>query len=87
MNGHLSKPIVMDEVMKTIARKSTPSKCRRIRSPFCGRQSIVRVYQRNSSGSNRRPTPDSALSIANGTRIFPDHAVGRPGVLVTLVTA
>ena len=73
--------------MKTIVRKSTPPKCRRIRSPAFGAHVILRVYQRNSSGSRRRPTPDSALSIGNGTRILPSHFSGRPGVFVTLVTA
>ena len=50
-------------------------------------QSIMRVYQRNSSGFSRRSTPESADSIANGTRILPFHFSGRPGVFVTLVTA
>ena len=57
-----------------------------MRLPGAGAQSIVRVYQRNSSGSSLRSTPESADSIANGTRILPAHASGRPGVLVTLVT-
>ena len=57
-----------------------------MRLPGAGAQSIVRVYQRNSSGSSLRSTPESADSIANGTRILPAHASGRPGVFVTLVT-
>ena len=58
-----------------------------MRVPGCGLQVILRVYQRNSSGWIRRPTPESFDSIANGTRILPSQAVGRPGVFVTLVTA
>ena len=58
-----------------------------MRSPGFGSHVIVRVYQRNWSGSSRRPTPESALSRQNGTRILPSHFVGRPGVLVTHVTA
>ena len=65
----------------------TPPKWRRILSPGFGSHSIVRVYQRNSSGLRSRPTPERALSIGNGTSIFPSHFSGRPGVLVTLVMA
>ena len=36
--------------MKTIVRKSTAPKWRRMRVPGCGLQVILRVYQRNSSG-------------------------------------
>lgn len=72
--------------MNTIARKSTASKWSRMRLPGAGAHVIVRVYQRNSSGSSARPTPESADSMANGTRILPAQVSGRPGVFVTLVT-
>ena len=63
----------------TIARKSACSKWRRRRVPGCTSASNDLLYQRVSCGSRRRPTPESELSITNGTRISPSHADGTPG--------
>ena len=45
----------------------------------------LRRYHSVSDGSSRRPTPESELSITNGTRISPSHFAGIPGA--SFVTA
>ena len=77
---HSSRPFTY-----TIARKSACSKWRRRRSPVFTSASNDRLYQSVSFGSTSRPTPESELSITNGTRISPDHFAGHPGA--SFVTA
>ena len=66
----------------TCVRKSHSSKLRTRRSPFFTSASNVRRYQSVSFGSSRRPTPESGLSIGNGTRISPSHLDGIVGASV-----
>ena len=63
---------------KTCVRKSTPPKWSRTRS-FAALNATLntRRYHSCSLGSSRRFTPESGVSMANGTRISPAHSSGR----------
>ena len=63
---------------QTVASQSTAPKCRRPRSPFhAAGTSTARRYQRFWPFVTCLPTPLSALSVPNGTRIWPSHFSGR----------
>ena len=68
----------------SIVRKSDCSKWRISRSPFFTLASKLLLYQIVWSGSRSLPTPESALSTGNGTRISPSHFRGRACALGTM---
>ena len=69
----------------TVACQSTAPKCSSTRLPVQpAGTATVRRYHSACSAVGCLPTPDSALSAANGTRILPSHFSGLLAVLAVM---